>query len=45
MITAHKADIAGIAKGDKYGKNIVDLYNLSSTSALRGQKIRAGRAS
>jgi hypothetical protein len=27
MIAAHKADIAEIAKGDKYGKNIVDLYN------------------
>jgi hypothetical protein len=27
MITAHKADMAGIAKGDKYFKNIIDLYN------------------
>jgi hypothetical protein len=27
MIASYKADIAEIAKGDKYGKNIADLYN------------------
>jgi hypothetical protein len=27
MVATHKAEIAELAKGDKYGKNIVDLYN------------------
>jgi len=27
MVATHKAEIAEIAKGDKYGNNIVDLYN------------------
>jgi len=27
MVAAHKAEYAEIAKGDKYGNNIVDLYN------------------
>lgn len=27
MVAAHKAEYAEIAKGDKYGNNLVDLYN------------------
>jgi hypothetical protein len=27
LVAAHKADIVEIARGDKYGNNIVDLYN------------------
>jgi hypothetical protein len=36
MVATHKAEYAEIAKGDKYGNNIVDLYNPDKYIGAKG---------